>query len=173
MKRTASLFMTPVCLLSLSCCVIAMEPAQSPAAHEGNDVLLQDVGAMGRSEGHGNTGAADQILTDGTLAITSYSEVSSGMASLKSSRTALPMSLRVAPMVRNQPDFTRAVLITTDNDGSAELTLQPGVYWIGATEDLSVRLEQQVAPALVQPLQVRIEANGQVAVDVVRRSFAP
>jgi len=76
-------------------------------------------------------------------------------------------------MVKNQPDLTRAIVVTTDSDGAIKVNLDPGFYWIGPIEDTSTRLAQPGAPFVMRPAQASVEANMETVVTVVQRSFAP
>ena len=116
---------------------------------------------------------ADGTSGEGTLVITSFNEVAGGVSGSQSRRTPLTTTLKVAPMVKNQPDFTRAILVTTDRDGTAKINLEPGLYWIGPTDDTATRLAQPGAPVVMQAAQASVETNTETIVTVLQRSFAP
>lgn len=116
---------------------------------------------------------ADGTSGEGTLVITSFNEVAGGVSGTQSRRTPLTTQLNVAPMVKNQPDLTHAIVVTTDSDGTARINLEPGLYWIGPIDDTATRLAQPGAPVIMQPAQANVETNTETIVTVVQRSFAP
>ena len=122
-----------------------------------------------------NTHAAevDGTSGEGTLVITSFNEVTGGVSGTQSRRTPLTTTLKVAPMVKNQPDLTHAIVVTTDSDGTAQINLEPGLYWIGPIDDTATRLAQPGAPVVMQAAQASVETNTETIVTVLQRSFAP
>jgi len=135
------------------------------------------VGATGFSTGmeasQTQTEGAAGIPVYGTLYITSFNEVAGGLFGAQARRVPLTTQLKVAPMVKNQPDLTRAIVVTTDSDGAIKVNLEPGFYWIGPIDDTATRLAQPGAPVVMQPAQASVKANTETVVTVVQRSFAP
>ncbi len=129
--------------------------------------------STGMEAGQTLTEGADGIASHGTLVITSFNEVVGGLHGAQARRAPLTTQLKVAPMVKNQPDLTRAIVVTTDSDGAIKVNLDPGFYWIGPIEDTSTRLAQPGAPFVMRPAQASVEANMETVVTVVQRSFAP
>ena len=123
----------------------------------------------GQTQTEGNAG----IPSYGTLVITSLNEVAGGLSGAQARRAPLKTQLKVAPMVENQPDLTRAIVVKTDSDGTIKVNLEPGFYWIGPIDDTATRLAQPGAPVIMQPAQASVEANTETVVTVVQRSFAP
>lgn len=139
-------------------------------------VFILSVGVSGffLALGQANAAAAtDGTSGEGILVITSFNEVAGGVSGTQSRRAPLTTQLKIAPMVKNQPDFTHAIVVTTDSDGTAKINLEPGLYWIGPIDDTATRLAQPGAPVIMQPAQASVETNAETIVTVVQRSFAP